>query len=218
MIRCNVCKIEKEENNFQTYWHSTQQKMRTRKQCNDCYYGARLKYKNPDKYYSDNPDYLKCKVCQEWKLISTNFYSKANGKYYLHRCKECERKLEKEKRLNEIKDSCGSEKVLEKPNHYTDIYQKECTFNMLQLLGYLYDNETGIWYKPGIKEIVDGKPVFLNINPTEVKPNRANKVTIQMIREMIKLKERNWSNKKIADKLNISETTVYKNVMKWKNQ
>lgn len=41
MIKCNKCYIEKEDNQFQTYWHSTQNKHRMRKTCTVCYYNQR---------------------------------------------------------------------------------------------------------------------------------------------------------------------------------
>ena len=34
---CSKCKIEKEDKEFQTYWHSTQQKFRIRKECTFCH-------------------------------------------------------------------------------------------------------------------------------------------------------------------------------------
>ena len=86
-MKCNVCNEDKELNQYQTYWHSTQQKMRTRKQCNQCYYNIRLRNKNPEKYYQNNPDYHKCNTCKDWKLIK-EFYT-TNDKIYSHRCRVC---------------------------------------------------------------------------------------------------------------------------------
>lgn len=34
---CNICNIDKPVDSFYTYYHSTQQKMRTRKMCKNCY-------------------------------------------------------------------------------------------------------------------------------------------------------------------------------------
>ncbi len=207
MIRCNVCDKEKEENQFQTYWHSTQNKMRTRKQCTECLYIIRLKKKNPDKYYLNNPNYKKCISCTEWKQLS-EYYLK-NGKPYLNRCKECEKILERGKRQIVIQENCGGGKVPTKPNHYQTDIQKQCTFELMELLGYLYDTPTGIWIKPGFKEIKDGKPYF----PTVISPAR-KKVFRKLTDDKIKLIEEYSNNglnpKQIAIKMGLSSTTIYK--------
>jgi hypothetical protein len=207
MIRCNVCDKEKENNQFQTYWHSTQNKMRTRKQCTECLYIIRLKKKNPDKYYLNNPNYKKCNTCTEWKELS-QYYLK-NGKPYLNRCKECEKILERGKRQIEIQENCGGGKVPTKPNNYQNDIQKQCTFELMQVLGYLYNEEFGIWTKPGFKEIKNGKAYF----PTITLAKRRRTSTI-LTEENIKLIEeytnRGLNARQIAMKMGISSTTIYK--------
>ena len=84
-MTCNVCKQDKELNQFQTYWHSTQQKMRTRKQCTECLYQLKLKRKDPNKFYQNNPNYKKCNTCSECKPYSEFTISKNtwDGKSYI---------------------------------------------------------------------------------------------------------------------------------------
>jgi len=166
-MKCNVCSEDKELNQFQTYWHSTQQKVRTRKQCTKCLYHIKLKRKNPDMYYENNPNYHKCNTCKDWKL-KDKFYINTKDKIYSHRCRACTRELDHNKRREYLEQSCGSDLVKLKPNQYTDKYQKECTFNLMQQLGYTFDEPTGIWIKEGWKEIKDGKAFFPKIN----KPKR----------------------------------------------
>ena len=214
-MRCNICDKDKEQSAFQTYWHSSQQKMRTRKQCTECYYDIRLKKKNPDKYYQDKPEWKKCNTCTEWKLAATEYYQK-NGKPYLNRCRECELTLERNKRKEYLMENCGSEKVSPKPNHYADEYQKACTFHLMETMGYIYDLPTGIWTKPGYKEIMDGKPFFPTIKVTSI--NHRNKVTPTKLDRIIELKSQGVDTKSIAEQLGISEITVYKNFRKWKSQ
>lgn len=208
MIRCNVCDELKEENQFQKYWHSTQQKMRTRKQCTECLYSIRLKRKNPDKYYENNPNYKKCNTCNEWKLVS-EYYHRPNGKIYLHRCKACEIEKERNKYKQIQLENCGGGKVPTKPNKYQNDIQKQCTFELMQLLGYLYDNPTGIWIKPGFKEIKNGKPFFPTIIPAKKKKKYRilNQDKIKLIEEYT---NRGLNPKQIAMKMGISSTTIYK--------
>jgi len=205
-MECSVCKIDKEENNFQTYWHSSQNKMRTRKQCTKCFYENRMKNNNPDKYYENNPDYKKCHSCNEWKLIATDYYTTKTGKIYIIRCKDCEQKGVREDRQKYLRENCGSDQVLRKPNTYTDEYQKECTFTLMGQLGYQYDEITGIWTKDTWKEIKDGKPYF----PKIVKFKKPIKrIKPEMVIKMIELREEGYSLQMIAENLGTSNTSVF---------
>jgi hypothetical protein len=210
-MRCTVCEQDKEIKQFQTYWHSTQNKMRTRKQCTECLYKIRLKRKNPDKYYQDNPNYHKCNTCRDWKLIK-EFYT-SNDEIYSNRCRVCTKELDRTKRREYLEQSCGSEKVLMRPNKYMDEYQKNCTFNLMETLGYTFDEPTGIWTKPGVKEIVDGKPYFPNMKTGYRTPG--THITTEMVHKMVELRKLNWGFNKIADKLGISDTTVFNHLKKY---
>jgi hypothetical protein len=212
-MRCNVCNEDKEIKLFQTYWHSTQQKMRTRKQCTECLYQIRLKRKNPDKYYENNPNYHKCNTCHDWKQVK-DFYT-SNDEIYSNRCRTCTRELDHKKRQEHLEQSCGSEKVKTKPNQYTDEYQKKCTFNLMEQMGYTYDEATGIWIKPGWKEVKDGKAHFPNIG----KSRRIGiRVTEPMVEEMLRLRKLGWGFKRIGDKIGISDTTVFKYVSRYEGK
>jgi hypothetical protein len=223
MIKCNVCQIEKEDSDFQTYWHSTQQKTRVRKQCTECFYQIRLKRKNPDKLYKDNPDYKKCTKCEEWKPLDE--YYRKNGDKIFSRCKECERVKERSDRQKyrqiELEENCGSDKVNMKPNNYADKYQRNCTFTLLDRLGYIYNKEFGVWEKPGWKEVIEGKIVFPQIilkkkqqsafyKQNVKKPD--NMVTAEMYDKIFELRAKGYTYQKIGLELDISVTTVFKYV------
>jgi len=212
-MRCNVCNEEKEIKQFQTYWHSTQQKMRTRKQCTECYYNNRLKRKNPDKYYENNPNYHKCNTCHDWKE-KKQFYT-TNDEIYSNRCRTCTKELDRRKRREHLEQSCGSDLVPMKPNKYTDEYQKECTFNLMTTLGYTFNEEFGIWTKEPYKTIKDGKAYF----PEIYKTRRVGiKITQPMIEQMLELRKLGWGYKRIADKIGISDTSVFKYVSRYEGK
>lgn len=208
-MKCNVCHHDKELNQFQTYWHSTQKKMRTRKQCTECFYQTRLKRKNPDKFYENNPNYKKCNSCSDWKLLS-EYYHK-DGKPYLNRCRECERNIERNKRKEYLINNCGSDKIPPKPNTYRDEYQKACTYEFMQTLGYTFDEPTGIWIKPGVKELINGKPFFPKVGKSR---KIGNKITTKMVEEMIELYKSGWGYQRISNKLGCSDTSVFKYIKK----
>jgi len=222
MIRCNVCNVEKTEDKFHTYWHSTQNKMRTRKQCTECLYNIRLKRKNPDKLYSNNPNFKKCNTCNEWKPVD-NYYvhNKRNGARML-KCKLCIQSKEKTDRHTEreieLEQNCGSERVSATPNKYNDKYQKSCTFSVMLALQYIYDEATGIWYKPGYKEIVNGRAYFPKIAEGRVQkykrvnnPDRKIKqwMTQEIYDKIFELRADGDTYEQISLKLNIGTTTVF---------
>jgi len=103
--------------------------------------------------------------------------------------------------------------VPQKPNVYFDKYQKENTFILMGIMGYLYDEDTGIWWKPGVKEIVDGKPKFLKVKKHKTK--RLRVVNPELWKQMVELRNRNLTYVQIADKLNLSDTTVRKYLVEY---
>jgi len=218
---CTKCNIDKPVDQYDTYFHSTQQKTRTRKICNPCFKEQKKQYRESIKMkeivqpvtpepptidYSTNPDYQKCIVCEEWKVIKTEYYLHKNGRPTSKRCRECQRELDRQKTADKREDNGGSMMIPQKPNVYFDNHQKQNTFEFMQLLGYLYDEGTGIWYKPGVKEIVNGKPVFLNVKKKlHGTPKKINK---EMIYQIIELRKNNYTYASISRKLKISETSV----------
>ena len=225
---CNICSTDKPEDKFLKYFHSTQNKWRIRKQCTECYYNRKKEKKRrmvnetiivqpevpelqPDLSidYSTNPDYHKCKECEEYLPKATSFYIRADNKVNSNTCKDCQYKKDKAERYEHIQNSGGSEFVFAEPNKYTDEFQKACTFNFMQTLGYLYDEQTGIWTKPGWKEIVDGKPHFLNITSKRRKGKRLSKEDKQKISQLY---NEGYSVDVITSTLGISDTTVYRYV------
>ena len=194
MKRCSKCNIEKEDNQFQIYWHSTQQKHRTRKQCTECFYNQknerkRLKRKEakliqvplkeeivqpvvpelqPD--LSTDKNYKQCRTCQEWKLKTEYYcYNNSGKKGYLD-CRICINKKEvirsKVRREKELEEIGGSFYHKQNPGEWVDEYQKEATYNILKAIGWKLNEDNGIWWKDGIK---DSNGVFINIETKSTK-------------------------------------------------
>ena len=192
---CSKCKIDKEDKEFQTYWHSTQQKFRIRKECTFCHntqHNERRRLKRleskliqvsikpeivqpvvqesqPD--LSINKNYQQCRTCQEVKL-KTEYYShrKSGRKCYLD-CKRCINKKEVDRsridREKELIEVGGSLNHRQNPGEWVDDYQKEATYNILKAIGWKLNEDNGIWWKDGIKTS-DG--VFINIETKSTKP------------------------------------------------
>jgi hypothetical protein len=207
---CTKCKVEKELDQYYKYYHSSQQKWRVRGECTDCFIKTRLKRKNPNLYYKNNPDYKKCKTCSTWKLQDEfHFHSRVTGTRFTS-CKICQRESERTKTQQELEDNGGSILIPRKPNEYKDKWQKEQTFMVMEVLGYIYDEGTGIWTKPGVKELVDGKIVFSKISKENKVGTYFAKVTPKKVMQMKEYRDQGYSYNKIADILDVSDTTVFK--------
>jgi hypothetical protein len=224
MIRCSKCNIEKEKDKFQTYWHSTQQKHHTRRECTECYYNQRnerrrLKRKEAKLIQISIPTELaqpevielepevsgvfkKCNTCHEEKPIEA-FYvqSKRTGKRF-NRCAACEVEKDRLFRENERREQGGAIRVKVKPNTYTDEYQKDATFKIMKAYGWIFNEEKGMWWKPGIKN-EDG--TFVNVKP-KIKTQKP--LTDAQHEEMIRLKKKGFRPGVIAGYIGSSISSV----------
>lgn len=213
---CTKCNRDKPIEEYHTYWHSTQNKTRTRRYCKACYKKQKDEYKskirlkrNPTLFYENNPEYCQCRDCSTWKHKSE--YYVTNGKINYYTCKQCIIDKERADRQQYLKENCGSEFVHKDVNTYADEYQKACVFDFLKDLGYLYDDVTGVWTKPGVKEIIDGEIVFLKISKRPKKQRKkSTPVTMQIIKQVIELKRIGVKITDIMNQLDISENSVYK--------
>jgi hypothetical protein len=234
---CSKCKIEKEDDQYYTYWHSTFKKQYTRNVCNKCMYKQVKEYKakiRQDKLnmmdlprqdvkpaviepeleidpFKNNPLYKFCKNCNQYKLLTDYYVNKGiNG--YATWCKVCHNTHTRQKQIdyyqNKYKNNGGSERVLAKPNNYTDEYQKEQTFWIMQVMGWTF-NENGVWSKDGIK---DKDNNWINVKKVEkVKVERVpRKVKEYDVAKMKELRESGLYLNEIAKIMKCSKPTIVK--------
>lgn len=201
--------------------------MRTRKVCRTCFNEQKKEYRKSiiskkisqpvedltpiitivD--YSNNPDYKSCKECNEYKPLEMfHFFNKEKGLTF-NTCKDCER--ENDRIYNErIKEENGGSKMVGlKPNTYFDEYQKKNTFEVMTLMGYLFNEEFGIWTKEGVKTIKDGKPYF-HFLKYHKKGKKGGIITQTQKEKVIEYNGKGFSKKRISRIMNISENSIYK--------
>jgi DNA-binding transcriptional regulator YiaG len=233
---CTKCKIEKELTQFQTYWHSTQQKTRTRGECTECSYKQRnerrrLKRLNPNLIqepipteivqpvvpeleldpFENNPDYIKCRKCKEYKHRN-EYYKNPKYKSNFLDCKPCTLKTYREsdriKREQVLQEQGGALAIRTNPNEYFDDYQKESTFKLMKLMGWSFNEENGIWFKEGIKT---KEGIFINLK--EGKLRRRGEVYTnkkELLPRIIEMREdKKMSYDSIAIKLGVGHNTIY---------
>jgi hypothetical protein len=224
MITCSKCKIEKEDNQYATYFHSSFNKTFTRKICKLCFNLQKSEYRKkkkmekiqiPTQQEIIQPEVLKleiegkvCKQCNEFKPYS-GFYKNNSAKDKLtSKCRKCVYQNEKKDLQERLKEKGGSELVLKTPGKYMDKFQEEGTAELMTLLGYIKHETKNIWLKPGVKELIDGKIVFMKVKKPSYGKIYRSKVTTKMVEQMIEYKKLGLTEEKIGDLLGVSDTTV----------
>ena len=165
--------------------------------------------------YSTNPDYKKCKMCNEYVPLTEYYQNKQSG-YYHSRCKPCHNEYSKGKLVNYYQEKYrtkgGSERVMRKAGEFTDIYQEEQVTWLLELIGWSKDGD--VWVKKGIKQVVDGNIVWDKIPPKQkvikLRKNKRLVITEQDIEKIIELRGRGLMMREIAAIYKCSKTTIGK--------
>lgn len=180
---CSRCKLEREETEYSTYWHTIQKKFRTRRVCKICVAENKKKWKMKIK---TDKEFRRCPMCNDIKKISTSFYlNRKTGRVARVNCKLCESRLEKEKAQEYIKETFGGNRIPPKPNTYTNEIQRECTFNLMKSLGWTFNTENNIWYKPGIKD----KNGNFKISKDKVRLHSQSKITYGELKYILELRK-----------------------------
>lgn len=97
----------------------------------------------------DRPGYKECPDCKIWKEHRTHFFT-STGRCKYPICHDC-RGLKNEKiRTEEMMMKLGGERILLKPNTYTNDVQRQTLFTLMGYFGWKFND--GIWYKDGIKD------------------------------------------------------------------
>jgi hypothetical protein len=149
-----------------------------------------------------------CTRCNLTKPID-DFYSSKN-KYRTGWCKSCISIYDKEKYQKYKDENCGGIKISKFPNTYINDSQKECTFYLMESMGFTFNEEKEIWWKPGFRT-EDG--IFIKVKP---KPKRKRQyLTRLMIKEIYELFDKNVSVSDIALKYGTHENTIYKYRLKY---
>ena len=181
MIRCSKCDLLKEDDQYSTYFHSKQQKWRTRKVCKSCYSNQNKEYK---KRLKETIPTKTCSVCLKTKPLETEFYKLRSN--YLKICKQCRKERREVEMGRYYRENGGYSRYFPEPNQYTDEFQREQIFMVMDAIGWSFNEDNGIWYKPGLKES-DGSWNPNLVFKVEIKRRKSEKLKQkqQEIRESI---------------------------------
>jgi hypothetical protein len=150
-----------------------------------------------------------CINCKEIKNIDefTHIYKKSTR--IRAKCKICLNDLQKLKRFNNSLGLPG--RVKYKPNTYNSEYEKSVVFDMMKTMGWTFNEENGIWFKEGIKDM-NGK--FDNV--TEKILTRYNrKIKPEDRIKIYEMRIQNIPIPKIAEEFKVSIPTIYHQIKQY---
>jgi hypothetical protein len=165
-------------------------------------------------------DWKQCSDCMVYQPLD-NYYLNKN-KNHIKRCKECHVKMYRENKKQKLIDTGGSDRFYKEPNRYTDEEQRKNVFMVMEAFGWIFDEPTGIWNKPGVKE----NGVFINM-VLQNKPKRRatfgggrkiKKGVWNSIDKIIKLIEEGYSYSDIADIYCCSHTLIRSVISNYRNE
>jgi hypothetical protein len=237
---CNKCQIDKEVDQYATYFHSTQNKLRTRRICKSCFNEQKRIYRESiikEKIIQQDPLYVYSRpiltptpeplvepevfIGMDTKICSKCFINKPYSDFYIHsqsgkpfsRCKRCELNDDNERYRQQVEDNGGSDKVRIRPGQWVDEYQRENVEGFLKVLGWKHNGQH--WYKEGIRSGEDGVWERMRGMKKYRKPirNRLAPATDRLrsqAEDIIKLRDAGETLQTIAGIYNTSIPTIYK--------
>jgi hypothetical protein len=165
MVVCNKCNIEKPIDQFFVETKKDTGKQYRKKYCNDCFRQQARDWKEKNRISKTKQKQIEQEKIKQEELRLKNLKvcskcSEAKGPecYYAYRksiCKECIKTFEKKKYYDaeEVKkENGGTLRCPPKPGVYLDDYQRFYTKEILTAIGWLYNEEKNIFYKPGLKD------------------------------------------------------------------
>ena len=214
--------------------------MRTRKVCKSCFNEQKRLYKESIKNkkitppikdltptiefipplidYSTNPDYKKCTKCHEWKYFDDyHFHQKTKGIRFAE-CKTCQKEKDKLQHEEYLENNGGHDRILMKPNQYMDDIQKDQTFQFMKILGYTFDEESGIWFKEGVKTIEDGRIVFHLVKSSRKNRGKGKKISPMLRDKVISYRQKGYSMGRISLITGVSDSSICKILKEYENK
>ena len=227
---CSKCKVEKDEKEYYSYYHSVRKKIYIRLVCLSCTRQQARENKSKIKKEKQTLEQVpqqekiiqpvvqelqqevlkgqrRCKDCNEIKNMNEFYVNR-------YQCIVCVREKEatyrRKESLERKMNNGGSERVKQTPGDYADIYQEQQVTEFLTALGWKL-NSNGVWSKKGFKtkDKVWEKPIkkYKRIDKGNYKGSERSPVYLKRL-ELIKLREDGMTLSKIATIYGISPATT----------
>ena len=219
MIVCNKCHLEKPESEYFVETKKDTGKKYRKKYCNDCFRKQAREWKRVNRVSQkrkDNPNNKQCTICNEWKNKDEYYQHKSKKHFIYKHCKECQLKREQIKRETHLENTGGNQRIKVKPNDYMDKYQKEQTFAVMKAFGWIFNEETGKWHKPGVRGEDGIFERMRNLPDDKVFVSQPGKrsgsklITHKDYKLIVKLKAQGKTFDEISAITKLSKATIYK--------
>ena len=226
---CSKCTIDKPSTEYYTYFHSTQNELRTRKVCATCIKEQKRLYRESIRNkkiiqpvedmiesevlidYSTNPNYKICTSCKEYKHLNDYYFHQKKKGIRFADCADCHREKDKRERDEYLKNNGGSNRVHRLPNQYEDEYQKEQVFEVMIALGYTFNEEHGVWLKNGVKSFRNDKPYFHFLKDgKKTMRGRGKQISQLLIDKVIFYRSKGYTMGKISLMTGVSDSSICK--------
>jgi transposase len=164
-----------------------------------------------------------CSTCMEYKTLD-NYYLSHSGKP-VKMCKVCYKKYHRDKVEHKFKENGGKDHYYKDPDRYTTQEQRDQVFMVMETLSWTYKD--GVWFKKGIKELIDGNIVWPNITPTVKKERKTRQTNMgRKIKsgvwnntdKIVKFIEEGYTYFDVADIFDCSHTTIRTVVSRYRNE
>ena len=219
---CSKCNIDKPIDQYSL--DKQPNKVYRKKYCIDCFRKQARDWKAKNrisKKIKEDQNYKQCSDCMEFKFLNEYYLSHAGSP--VKKCKVCYKKYHADKVQDKFRENGGKDQYYKEPNRYTTQEQKDQVFMVMKALGWIYDESTGIWNKPGLKE----NGVFINIIPTD-KPKRKSPAVPHGRKiksgvwnnqdKIVKMIEEGYTYNDVADTFDCSHTLIRLVVSKYKDE
>lgn len=200
---CNKCNVDQPEENYEQYWHSTQQKFRTRRICRTCIsqqkreYKLKIKQKKLEVVKEPTQACSKCGI--EYPV--SHYYTTTRTKKPIRKCKTCYNR-------RPPKSAWQNLDYRTQPNEYISEEQKDIVHMIMRNIGWSFNPDKGIWYKLPLKD--ENGNWNIVIKPKEpVKKFVPKRETIQLnVNEILQHRANGLTYNQIASIYSVSHTTI----------
>lgn len=208
-MKCNKCSIDQPEENYQSYWHSTQQKFRTRRICRTCMSKQKREYKLKMKQQvieQKEPTQVCIKCGIEQPL--NQYYRTGRNKTHIKKCKTCYNK-------RPVKSAWENMDYRTQPNEYISDEQRDIVHSIMEQLNWSFNPDKGIWYKLPLKNENGKWNIVIKPKPP-VKKFIPRREPIQLnVNELIQHRANGLTYVEIASIYNVSHATIKKRVKQY---
>ena len=165
-------------------------------------------------------DFKTCTRCKELKHIDEYYFHQKSKGIRFAECITCQKEKDKRDHEEYLENNGGHDRILIRCNQYMDDIQKTQTFQVMEVLGYTFDEEHGTWFKEGVKTLEeDGKIKFHFLKYTKRPVRGKGKKISQLLKDRVLLyRQKGYSMGRISLITGVSDSSICKILKEYENK